>query len=288
MVKAKQKESKTSPKGASTSMFNKFSLRDFLIGRRLGRGKFGKVYLAVEKKHKYCVALKVIAKKKLRDTGVEHQLRREIEIMSNLRHRSIVRLYGVFADEKAVYLILELCCGGEIFSQLREKRKFTEAKTAFYIRDLADALHYCHKKNIIHRDIKPENLLLDIDGNLKLSDFGWSVHTPDPSRSRQTLCGTLDYLPPEMIEQKAHDPSVDVWSLGVLTYEFVTGCPPFEGTGGQTGTFGRIKKVEMRKIPDSVSKECCDFIAGLLKKNPAERYSLEQVPRHPFIKKYCK
>jgi len=276
-----------SPGAASTSMLNKFSLKDFLIGRRLGRGKFGKVYLALEKKYKYCVALKVIAKKKLRDTGVEHQLRREIEIMSNLRHKSIVRLYGVFTDEKAVYLILELCCGGEIFSRLREKGKFTEAEAAVYVKDLANALHYCHKKNIIHRDIKPENLLLDVDGNLKLSDFGWSVHTPDPNRSRQTLCGTLDYLPPEMIEQRAHDPSADVWSLGVLTYEFVVGCPPFEGKDGQQGTFGRIKKGNMHKIPDTVSKECCDFIHGLLKRNQSERYSLEQVPHHIFIKKHC-
>ncbi|XP_008336567.2 aurora kinase A-B-like, partial [Cynoglossus semilaevis] len=103
--------------------------------------------------------------------------------------------------------------------------------------ELADALNYCHSKKVIHRDIKPENLLLGANGELKIADFGWSVHTPSSRRS--TLCGTLDYLPPEMIEGKTHDEKVDLWSLGVLCYEFLVGKPPFEAKSHED-TYRRI------------------------------------------------
>jgi len=260
-------------------------LDDFVIGRRLGRGKFGKVYLAVDKDNFLPVAIKVIQKKKLRDTNLEHQLRREVEIMSNLRHPNILRLYTVFTDRKAVYLVLELCPGGEVFSKLRDQERFSEKQTAIYIHDLAHALHYCHQKSVIHRDIKPENLLLDGEGKIKLSDFGWSVHSPSTSAPRHTMCGTMDYLPPEMVDHKNHAQTADVWSLGVLTYEFVTGSPPFESRDGQADTFKKIKFQQI-KVPSYVSTECADFIRGLLKKTPTDRFGLDQVPRHPFIQKY--
>lgn len=100
-----------------------------------------------------------------------------------------------------------------------------------YVVSLARALGYCHTKHVIHRDIKPENLLVGLDGQLKIADFGWSVHAPN--KRRRTLCGTLDYLPPEMVEGREHDVGVDIWGLGVLTYEFLFGNPPFEAAGHQ-------------------------------------------------------
>lgn len=112
-----------------------------------------------------------------------------------------------------------------------------------YIASLAKALLYCHSKHVIHRDIKPENLLLGLHGELKIADFGWSVHAPNSRR--QTLCGTLDYLPPEMVEGRAHDAAVDIWSLGVLAYEFLIGCPPFEAAG-HSDTYKRILRVDLR------------------------------------------
>lgn len=98
---------------------------------------------------------------------------------------------------------------------------------------MTDALIYLHSKHVIHRDIKPENLLIGVNGELKIGDFGWSVHAPGNRRS--TLCGTLDYLPPEMIESKEHTDKVDLWALGVLTYEFLVGSPPFEDLSGHAG-----------------------------------------------------
>lgn len=273
---------KKKPKKNNTKKKKKWVLRDFDIGRPLGRGKFGCVYLAREKSAKYIVALKVLFKSQLSKAGVEHQLRREIEIQSHLRHPNILRLYGYFYDDNRVYLILEFASGGELYKQLQKEETFTEEKTARYIRQLAGALSYCHNKHVIHRDIKPENLLLGEKGELKIADFGWSVHAP--TNRRQTLCGTLDYLPPEMIEGKEHNYAVDVWSLGVLMYEFLVGNPPFEAHG-HNETYRRISRVDLR-IPSFVSREAKNLMKLLLRKEPRQRLQLDKVLQHPFITKY--
>jgi aurora kinase, other len=267
-----------------------WALKDFDIGKPLGRGKFGNVYLAREKKSKYICALKVLQKKQLCKAKVEHQLRREIEIQSNLRHKNILRLHGYFYDARRIYLILEYAPKGEMYKELtRHVRKtekgFPEQMAANWIYQLSQALVYCHNKHVIHRDIKPENLLLGIDNQLKIADFGWSVHAP--SSRRKTLCGTLDYLPPEMVEGRDHDKMVDVWSLGVLTYEFIAGCAPFEADGPPEQTYRRIAKVDL-KFPDFFSPESKDFIKKLLKKSPKDRMSLEKVSGHPWIVKHVK
>lgn len=172
-------------------------LSNFDIGRPLGRGKFGNVYLAREKDTKFVVALKVMFKKQIHVNKVEHQVRREIEIQSHLRHPNILRLYGYFHDETRIYLILEYAPKGALYKELQSQpnKRLDEKRTAGYILSLADALTYLHERNVIHRDIKPENLLLGHNGDLKIADFGWSVH--EPNSTRTTLCGTVDYLPPE-------------------------------------------------------------------------------------------
>lgn len=172
-------------------------LSNFDIGRPLGRGKFGNVYLAREKDTKFVVALKVMFKKQIHSNNVEHQVRREIEIQSHLRHANILRLYGYFHDASRIYLILEYAPKGALYKELQSQpnKRFDEQRTAHYIYSLADALKYLHERDVIHRDIKPENLLLGHNGELKIADFGWSVH--EPNSARTTLCGTVDYLPPE-------------------------------------------------------------------------------------------
>jgi len=273
------------PKGLSKIGSNdRWKLEDFDIGRPLGKGKFGNVYLAREKASKYIVALKVLFKSQLQKAQVEHQLRREIEIQSHLRHSNILRLFGYFYDDSRVYLILEYAPKGELYKSLQsqENGRFTDTQSSMYIKQMADALEYCHSKKVIHRDIKPENLLLDVSGNIKIADFGWSVHAPNSRRA--TMCGTLDYLPPEMIEGSMHDETVDLWSLGVLTYEFLVGKPPFEAETNNE-TYRRITKVDLR-FPSHLSTEAKDLISRLLRKDPSERLELKEVLKHEWILKH--
>jgi len=277
--KAKSNYGPGYPKGGPS---NRWTLNDFDIGRPLGKGKFGNVYLAREKKSKYIVALKILFKSQLQKAAVEHQLRREIEIQSHLKHNHILRLFGYFWDETRIYLVLEFAPRGEMYKTLQKRPggKFDEPTASKYIRQMTQALAYCHSMNVIHRDIKPENLLLDMKGDLKISDFGWSVHAP--SSRRATMCGTLDYLPPEMIEGSLHDEKVDHWALGVLTYEFLVGSPPFEAPNNQE-TYRRIINVDLR-YPQHVSSKARDLVGRLLRKDPMDRISLQEVLEHPWIK----
>ncbi|XP_007909319.1 aurora kinase C [Callorhinchus milii] len=253
---------------------------DFDIGRPLGKGKFGNVYLARGRETKRILALKVLFKSQLEKDNVEHQLRREIEIQSHLRHPNILQLYNYFYDRTRVFLMLEYAPNGELYKQLLKCGRFDEQRTATYMEELADALSYCHSKKVIHRDIKPENLLLGLRGELKIADFGWSVHAP--SSRRKTLCGTLDYLPPEMIEGRMHDETVDLWCVGILCYEFLVGSPPFESETNQE-TYRRISKVDL-KFPDIVPEGAKNLISQLLRHNPALRMPLKDVLANPWVR----
>ncbi|GAA5879186.1 hypothetical protein JCM16303_001332 [Sporobolomyces ruberrimus] len=263
-----------------------FTLSSFEIGRPLGKGKFGRVYMARTKTEpKYIVALKCLFKEEIVKNKVEKQVRREIEIQSHLAHENILRLHGYFHDEKRIFLILEFAGKGELYKQLSRVHRFSEKRSSRYIAQMTDALIYLHAKHVIHRDIKPENLLIGVNGELKIGDFGWSVHAP--GNRRNTLCGTLDYLPPEMIESKEHTDMVDLWALGVLTYEFLVGSPPFEDLSGHAATYKKICKLDYT-IPATVSPEAADLIRKLLRYNPTDRLPLIEVAVHPWIKKYEK
>uniref|UniRef100_A0A0A9Y9R9 Aurora kinase n=1 Tax=Lygus hesperus TaxID=30085 RepID=A0A0A9Y9R9_LYGHE len=258
-----------------------WKIEDFQIGKLLGSGQFGKVYLAREKKTEFIVALKTLQKKELTSSRCQHQVLREIEIQSHLVHPNILALYDYFWDDKRIYLILEFAAGGELFTILQNQpnTRFQPPRAAKYIHQVADALQYCHSQNVMHRDIKPENLLVDIADNIKLADFGWSVHAP--SDKRRTKCGTLDYLPPEMVDAKSYDKRVDHWCLGILTYEFCVGSPPFESP--QEGiTYQKIKECKV-KYPSYMEAGAVDLVSKLLQTDANRRISFDQVKRHPWI-----
>ncbi|XP_048374303.1 aurora kinase B [Sphaerodactylus townsendi] len=273
-------ESNSSAPAAQTAASRIFTIDDFEIGRPLGKGKFGNVYLARVKETRFIVALKVLFKSSLEKDSLEHQLRREIEIQSHLRHPNILRLYNYFDDKKRVYLILEYAPRGEVYKELQKCQRFDEVTSATYMEEMADALLYCHGKKVIHRDIKPENLLMGLKGELKIADFGWSVHAP--SLRRKTMCGTLDYLPPEMVEGRPHDEKVDLWCIGILCYEFLVGTPPFESET-HPETYRRILAVDF-KFPSFVSEGARDLISKLLRRVPNQRLSLQGVKEHPWVK----
>lgn len=259
----------------------KWCLTDFEVGRALGKGKFGNVYLAREKQSQYIIALKVIFKVQVTKAKLEHQLRREIEIQAHLRHPNILKLYGYFHDSTRVYLILEYAKMGELYKLLQSQpeKRFPEKRSAEIIKELSDALIYLHSKGVIHRDIKPENILLGPKGEVKIADFGWSVHSPNSRRG--TICGTLDYLPPEMVKNQQHDYTVDLWSSGVLCFELIAGKAPFEARTYEVTYHNIINAIY--SFPSFVSEEACDLIRKLLVPEPSKRLPLKQVLQHPWI-----
>lgn len=272
-----------------------WSLDDFDIGRDLGKGRFGNVYLARERRSGYIVALKKINKALVVKNKVQQQVEREIQIQAHLRHENIVRLFAFFWDDRSVYLTLEVCPGGELYQlMLKQKNnRFEEDRAARYMQQIILAVRYLHRKNVIHRDLKPENILLsagDImkgDSVVKIADFGWSVHTVDDFDRRQTMCGTLDYLSPEMVEKYEHDKEVDIWGLGVLMYEMLVGNPPFYSKSSKK-TYKGIKDV---KIPwgqcEHLSDESKDLIGKFLQYNAADRIDLDDALAHPWIVGHC-
>lgn len=262
----------------------KLLLDDFEFGKVLGKGKLGKVYCVKHRELGLVCAIKAMSKKDLVNLKLEKNLRREIEIQRDLVHPNVSRLYGYFYDDTNVYLILEYALYGEVYQMLKTRRRFDEITASKYIFQVSQGLQYLHSHNVIHRDIKPENILLLDLGDVKLSDFGWSVKLDPLTQKRLTVCGTLDYLSPEMVESRSHDFGVDIWLLGVLAYEFLVGRPPFEDDDKGT-TYKRIARVDLR-IPGFLSEEAADFITKLLQKNPRQRLALAEVANHPWIEKH--
>lgn len=245
------------------------SATDFEVGGTLGRGKFGRVYLARHLATNYICALKIISKSQCTSQEEERLIRRELEVHQNLAHKNILKLLSWFHDEQKIYLVLEYAAGGNLYSKLEKqpKGRFDEHATAQYIAQMTEALRYMHAKHIMHRDIKPENILLGLHNEIKLADFGYSVHSESGFRS--TVCGTLDYLSPEVAvmllkpgeTQDYYTKAIDQWSLGVLTYELLVGKPPFEMKSSRA-TQKKIAgyKGKGLKVPGHVSRGAEELI----------------------------
>eukprot|EP00949_MAST-11_sp_MAST-11-sp1_P003233 g3233.t1 len=286
VVDASEKRKQKKPAARSTGPW---SLRDFDVGRPLGKGIYGHVYLVREKRSskKKVLALKVLFKSQLEKARVVHQLKNEIEIHSRIgrRHPNLLKMYGHFQDEKRVYLVLEYAPGGELFKVLRKSPngRFTEERAASYVGQLASALCCLKKHNVLHRDLKPENILIGKDGKLKLADFGWAVRVRNSgdAAKRETLCGTLDYLPPEMIHGTQYGAETDAHSLGAMMYEFLTGMPPYKSEENDE-TYALIVSANY-SVPSFVSAAAKDLLAKLLVADPAQRLPIEHVCKHPWI-----
>ena len=269
------------------------TIDDFRVIKEIGQGSFGRVFLAKHLKTNVEYALKAIDKRNKTNIEGKPYFRREIEIMYKIRHPNCVRLFGNFEDNNYCYFIMEYVPGGNLFTLMNAHKNtgLNIYAVAKMMRSLISAIHYLHSMDppIIHRDIKPENILLWDDFNVKLTDFGWSNYIDFEGEQRQTFCGTPIYLAPEMIMNKGHDKHVDIWCLGVLLFELLTGYPPFIGQN-RNFLMKNITNVKIvwpspPKLP--IDPDAKDLISKILKKNPIERISLENMVKHKFFLKYC-
>ncbi|XP_017941048.2 cGMP-dependent protein kinase 2 [Pipra filicauda] len=236
----------------------------------LGVGGFGRVELVKVKNENMAFAMKCIKKKHVVDTKQQEHIYSEKKILEQICSPFIVKLYRTFKDNKYVYMLLEACLGGELWSLLRDRGSFDEFTTKFCVGCVTEAFDYLHHIGIIYRDLKPENLILDAEGYIKLVDFGFAKKIGSGQKT-WTFCGTPEYVAPEVILSKGHDFSVDFWSLGILVYELLTGSPPFSGAD-QMMTYNLILKgIEKLDFPKTITRRPEDLIRRLCRQNPTER-----------------
>ncbi|XP_075697786.1 cGMP-dependent protein kinase 2-like [Rhinoderma darwinii] len=236
----------------------------------LGTGGFGRVELVKLKDEDMTFALKCIKKKHIVDTHQQEHVYWEKNILQQINCSFIIRLYRTFRDAKYVYMLLEVCLGGELWSILRDTGSFEEGTARFCIGCVLEAFDYLHNRGIVYRDLKPENLLLDSEGYIKMVDFGFAKKI-GPGKKTWTFCGTPEYVAPEIIMNRGHDFGADYWSLGILIYELLTGSPPFSGTDPIKIYNMVLKGIEKVDFPHRIGRRSEDLIRRLCRINPAER-----------------
>ncbi|ETN68144.1 camp-dependent protein kinase catalytic subunit [Anopheles darlingi] len=249
-----------------------------------GTGTFGRVCLCRDKITDKHWAMKILAMADvIRLKQIEH-VKNEKNILREIDHPFIVNMRWNTKDDCCLYMLFEYVCGGELFSYLRNAGRFDAATANFYACEIVLALEYLHSLSIVYRDLKPENLLLDRDGHLKITDFGFAKKLKDRT---WTLCGTPEYLAPEIIQSKGHNKAVDWWALGVLIYEMVVGYPPFYDDN-PFGIYEKILsgKIEWSRHTDPIAK---DLVKKLLVLDRTKRLGnmkngAEDVKRHRWFK----
>mmetsp|Transcript_14688 Transcript_14688/g.42290 ORF Transcript_14688/g.42290 Transcript_14688/m.42290 type:complete len:346 (-) Transcript_14688:123-1160(-) len=261
-------------------------LHDFDVRATVGTGTFGRVRMVRIKGHqdKTPMALKILKKAEvIKHKQVEH-VNSEKVILSMVEHPFLINSLTTFQDEKRLFMLMEFVNGGELFSYLRKEGRLQNDHARFYAGEIALAFSYLHHMNVVYRDLKPENLLIDCEGHVKITDFGFAKVVEDRT---WTLCGTPEYLAPEMIQSKGHNKTVDWWALGVLTFEMLAGFPPFY----DETPFGIYKKILSGKLdfPRYFDIKARDLIKRFLMQDPTKRigagsHGSEEVKKHKWFK----
>lgn len=267
----------------------KGNIEDFYVFEKiLGEGAFGKVKLSKHKATGLQRAVKIISKANM-SKAEENSLRNEIEILRNLDHPHILKVYEYFSDKNNIYIVTEYCSGGELFDRIVKAGSLSEKKAAGVMNQILLAINYCHKHDIVHRDLKPENILYDTkdeNSSLKIIDFGTSAIFNSKTKLKEHV-GTAYYVAPEVLKEK-YDNKCDLWSCGVILYILLSGFPPFRGDSDdeildnvEKGTYN-LDEPELA----SVSKDAKNFIKKLLTYNPEKRISAQDALQDPWLKKH--
>eukprot|EP00457_Paulinella_chromatophora_P001185 gb/GEZN01001187.1/.p1 GENE.gb/GEZN01001187.1/~~gb/GEZN01001187.1/.p1 ORF type:complete len:817 (-),score=181.49 gb/GEZN01001187.1/:268-2718(-) len=264
-----------------------FQMTDFEIIGVLGKGSFGLVQLVRHQGDGQTYALKSVSKAQIVQLGQQEHVVSEKRVMEELEHNTLIRLYGTFRDDNLLHFVLEPSLGGELFSVLRARTFFDENTARFFAAGIVCAFQYMHDKGIIYRDLKPENLLLTSKGYLKITDFGFAKKIKE--KRTWTLCGTPDYLAPEVVSGQGHDKSVDWWTLGILIYEMLASYPPFYDDDPMK-TYAKIMHGQIA-FPMHFSKPAVDLIKRLLHPKATRRLGVLKggarlIKQHPWFKTF--
>jgi protein kinase A len=261
------------------------SLDSYTAMQVLGTGSFGKVFLVKDKTNGKIGALKQISKERIIKTKqVEHTIG-EKDILFSTKSSFLTEMFDYFQDRESIFLVLDFANGGEMFTVLQRQpnRRFSSVQTRFFCAETVMAFEYLHNLDILHRDLKPENMLIDYRGHLKLTDFGFAkrveLHT-------YTMCGTPEYLAPEIIANKGYTRAVDWWAVGVLTYEMRRGRSPFEAKD-QMEMFRKITKCDF-KFPRNFSEPEKQIVRDFLQTDVTRRLGymhggVERIKNHPYF-----
>lgn len=267
-----------------TTTKGKYSLNDFQILRTLGTGSFGRVHLTRSIHNGRFYAMKVLKKERVVNMKQVEHTNDERRMLKLAQHPFIIRMWGTFHDCHNLFMIMDYIEGGELFSLLRKSQRFPTPVAKFYAAEAFLAIEYLHDLDIIYRDLKPENILLDKNGHIKLTDFGFAKEVADVT---YTLCGTPDYIAPEVVATKPYNKSVDWWSFGILIFEMLTGYTPFYDPTPMK-TYENILNGTIT-YPDYLPPDILDLLQKLIVKDLTQRLGNLQggssdVKNHPWFK----
>lgn len=267
---------------------------DFMVSKLIGEDNDSTVVLARDIHTDTEYAIKILEKSQIRKDEKNTQVEREREIISQLDHPFFVKLHYTFDDDKRLYFVLSYASNGDLLSHIESSGRLSRPCVQHYGAELIDALEYLRGLNIVHRDIKPENILLTEDMHIQITDFGTARilsdrnENPDPSGRKMSFVGTADYVPPELLVDKESNINSDLWSLGCIIFQMLTGKAPFSDTS-DFATFQRIIRMNY-SFPDFVDNDAKDLIRGLLQFDPNQRLGCETgggfgiLKEHPFFK----
>eukprot|EP00667_Euglena_gracilis_P007682 EG_transcript_7767 len=260
----------------------KVTLKDFDIMKMIGCGSFGKVMKVRHKGDHRFYAMKALRKDLLLQANMVKCAKEEKKILQSINHPFIVKLHYAFQTRERLYMVLDLLPGGELFEHLKKAGRFSLERTRLYAVEIASALHYLHSQGIVYRDLKLENVVLDSEGHACLTDLGLAGAPPDEDSGAAVVCGTAEYIAPEVLRGQAHGVGVDWWAYGVLVYEMLVGSPPFYSPDRQE--LYEFILTKPLQFPDGLHPDAVDLLGRLLERDVHARLTDgDAILSHPFF-----
>uniref|UniRef100_M4AN04 Serine/threonine-protein kinase PLK n=1 Tax=Xiphophorus maculatus TaxID=8083 RepID=M4AN04_XIPMA len=257
--------------------------RSYSKGKLLGKGGFARCYEMTDLSNNKMYAVKVIPQSRVSKPHQREKITNEIDLHRSLSHKHVVKFSHYFEDHENIYIFLELCSRKSLAHIWKERRTLTEPEVRYYLRQIISGLKYLHSRGILHRDLKLGNFFINENMELRLGDFGLAAKLETVEQRKKTICGTPNYLAPEVLNRQGHGTESDVWSLGCVMYTLMCGNPPFE-TLDLKETYKCIKEVRY-SLPSTISPAAQKLISSILQKNPSDRLTLDQILNHEFFSK---